>query len=40
MRKGLIKIFPINTMEQIAGTLTKAETQNEFQHYFGYMCGK
>jgi hypothetical protein len=30
VRKGLIKIFPIDTKEQIADTLTKALAQNDF----------
>jgi hypothetical protein len=33
VRKGLIKIFPINTNDQIADALTKALAQNDFQHH-------
>jgi hypothetical protein len=40
MRKGLIKLFPINTKDQIADPLTKALAQNDFQHHRCYMCGK
>ncbi len=40
VRKGLIKIFPINTKDQIADALTKALAQNDFQHHHRYMCGK
>ncbi len=40
VRKGLIKIFPIDTKDQIAHVLTKALTQNNFQHHRRYMCGK
>jgi hypothetical protein len=40
VRKGLIKIFPINTKDQIADTLTKALAQNDFQRHCCYMCGK
>ncbi len=40
VRKRLIKIFPINTKDQIADALTKALAQNDFQHHCGYMCGK
>jgi hypothetical protein len=40
VRKGLIKIFPIDTKEQIADALTKALAQNDFQHHRRYMCGK
>ncbi|KAL7480291.1 hypothetical protein ACHAW6_005987 [Cyclotella cf. meneghiniana] len=38
-QKGLIKIFPINTKYQIADTLTKALTQNDFVHHRKHMCG-
>jgi hypothetical protein len=31
VHKGLIKIFPINTKDQIADALTKAMAQNDFQ---------
>ncbi len=37
--KGLIKIFPINTKDQIADALTKALAQNDFQGHQHYMCG-
>ncbi len=40
VRKGLIKIFPIDTKEQIADALTKALAQNDFQPHPRYMCGK
>ncbi len=40
MRKGLIKIFPINTKDQIADVLTKVLSQNDFQRHCRYMCGK
>ena len=40
VRKGLIKIFPIDTKEQIADALTKALPQNDFQRHCRYMCGK
>ena len=40
VRKGLIKIFPINTKDQIADALTKALAQNDFQRHRLYMCGK
>jgi hypothetical protein len=36
--KGLIKIFPIVTKDQIADALTKALAQNDFQHHCRYMC--
>jgi hypothetical protein len=36
--KGLSKIFPIDTKDQIADTLIKALTQNDFQHHCYYMC--
>ncbi len=39
VQKGLIKIFPINTKDQIADALTKALTQNDFQHHCLHMCG-
>jgi hypothetical protein len=39
-RKGLIKIFPVDTKDQIADVLTKALAQNDFQHHRRYMCGK
>ena len=40
VRKGLIKIFPIATKEQIADALTKALAQNDLQRHCHYMCGK
>jgi hypothetical protein len=40
VRKGLIKIFPIDTKDQIADTLTKALAQNDLQQHCRYMCGK
>jgi hypothetical protein len=40
VRKGLIKIFPINMKEQIADAFTKALAQNDLQHHRHYMCGK
>jgi hypothetical protein len=39
VQKGLIKIFPINTKDQIADALKKALAQNEFQHHCRHMCG-
>jgi hypothetical protein len=33
VQKGLVKIFPINTKDQIADALTKALAQNNFQHH-------
>jgi hypothetical protein len=38
MCKGLIKIFPIDTKDQIADALTKAMAQNDFQSHRHYMC--
>jgi hypothetical protein len=35
--KGLIKIFPIDTKDQIADALTKAMAQNNFQRHCHYM---
>jgi hypothetical protein len=40
VRKGLIKIFPIDTKDQIADSLTKALAQNDFQRHRRFMCGK
>jgi hypothetical protein len=40
IRKGLIKIFPIDTKAQIADTLTKALAQNDFARHRKFMCGK
>ncbi len=39
MQKGLIKIFLINTKDQIADALMKALAQNDFQHHHRHMCG-
>jgi hypothetical protein len=39
VQKGLIKIFPINTKNQIADAPTKALAQNDFQHHRCHMCG-
>jgi hypothetical protein len=39
VRKGLIKIFPVSTEDQIADILTKALPQNLFQHHHWYLCG-
>jgi hypothetical protein len=40
VRKGLIKIFPIDTKDQIADALTKPLAQNNFQCHHRLMCGK
>jgi hypothetical protein len=40
VRKGLIKIFPIDTKKQIADVLTKPLAQNNFQRHRRSMCGK
>jgi hypothetical protein len=40
VQKGLIKIFPIVTMDQIADILTKPLAQNDFQCHCCFMCGK
>ena len=40
VRKGLIKIFPIDTDDQIADALTKPLAQNDFSRHRGYMCGQ
>ncbi len=40
VQKGLIKIFPISTKDQIADALTKALAQNDFQRHRRYLCGK
>jgi len=40
VRKGLIKIFPIDTKDQIADILTKPLAQNDFQRHRRIMCGK
>ena len=39
VRKGLIKIFPIGTRDQIANTLTKPLAQNDFTHHCIQLCG-
>jgi hypothetical protein len=39
MQKGLIKIFPIDTKDQIADALTKALAQNDFKRRRCHMCG-
>ncbi len=40
VRKGLIKIFSIDTKNQIADALTKALAQNDLQRHHRYMCDK
>jgi hypothetical protein len=40
VHKGLSKIFPIDTKDQIADALTKALAQNDFQRHRRFMCGK
>jgi hypothetical protein len=40
VQKGLIKIFPIDTNDQIADALTKPLAQNGFQCHRRLMCGK
>ncbi len=40
VRKGLIKVFPIDTKDQIADDLTKPLAQNDFQRHCHLMCGK
>ncbi len=40
VRKGLIKIFPVNTNDQIADALIKPLAQNDFQCHRHFMCGK
>jgi hypothetical protein len=40
VRKGLIKILPVDTKDQIADALTKALAQNDLQCHCRYMCGK
>jgi hypothetical protein len=39
VHKGLIKIFLIDTKDQITDALTKALAQNGFQRHCRYMCG-
>ena len=40
VRKGLIKIFLIDTDDQIADSLTKPLAQKNFSCHRGYMCGQ
>jgi hypothetical protein len=40
VRKGLMKIFPVDTKDQIAEAFTKALAQNDLQRHCCYMCGK
>ncbi len=40
VQKGLIKIFPIYTKDQIADAFTKPLAQNDFQRHHCLMCGK
>ena len=40
VRKGLIKIFPVDTKDQIADALTKPLTQNLFVRHRKLMCGQ
>jgi hypothetical protein len=40
VRKGLIKIFPIDTKDQIADALTKPLAQNDVQRHRCLMCGR
>ncbi len=40
VRKGLIKIFPVSTKDQIADIFTKLSAQNDFQRHRRSMCGK
>jgi hypothetical protein len=40
VQKGLIKIFPVDTKDQIADALTKPLAQNGFQCHCFFMCGK
>ena len=39
VRKGLIKIFPIDTRDQIADIFTKALPQNLLQRHRRFLCG-
>jgi hypothetical protein len=39
VRKGLIKIFPVGTADQIADVLTKALAQNDFTCHRMHLCG-
>jgi hypothetical protein len=40
VRKGLIKIFPVGTSDQITNVLTKALAQNDFRRHHIQLCGK
>ena len=40
VRKGLVKIFPISTHEQVADVLTKNLPQNPFIKHRIKMCGQ
>jgi hypothetical protein len=40
VRKGLIKIFPVGTSDQIADMLIKALAQNDFMHHRIHLCSK
>jgi len=40
VHKGLIKIFPIDTKDQIADVLNKPLAQNNFNCHRRSMCGK
>jgi hypothetical protein len=40
VRKGLIEIFPVNTKDQIADSLTKPLAQNSFRCHRCFMCSK
>ena len=40
VRKGLIKIFPVSTTEQVADTLTKSLPQNAFVKHRMRLCGQ
>jgi hypothetical protein len=40
MGKGLIKIFPVGTSDQIADVLAKALPQNSFVCHRIHLCGK
>jgi len=40
VRKGHIKIFPIDTKDQIADVLTKPLAQNDFQRHRRSICSK
>ncbi len=40
VQKGLIKIFPVGTSDQIADVHTKAPAQNDFVRHHVHLCGK